>query len=188
MTRPKPSQELFEVRTVHVGSAPDRLEIALLLGVVVALLAPAISLALGVSPAWLPGLGSVWRAAHLSAETGLDSGPYVGSLMTQAVLLIGTVIAWRTVAVLAPQSGWWLPELRVDGHARSLIGSQQAVVLLYMADTQRSVRVIASAQLAPHLPAGALEVARDALVAGMQAGDPVSAFASARVALRSTGH
>jgi hypothetical protein len=177
--------DTFEIRTFHVASAPDRLDLALGLGIVVALLAPALSLALGTSPAWLPGLASVWRAGHLTAETGLAAGPFVGALMTQAILLIGVVLAWRGVANLAPQSGWLLPDLRVDGQARGLIGTRNDLVLFYVADAQKSVRVMASSDLAGQVPAAALQAARDALVAGMASGDAVSAFASARVALRS---
>ena len=171
-----PAPDTFEIRTFHVASAPDRLDLALGLGIVVALLAPALSLALGTSPAWLPGLATVWRAGHLTAETGLDAGPFVGALMTQAILLIGVVLAWRAVANLAPQSGWLLPDLRVEGQARGLIGTRSDLVLFY---------VMASSDLAGQVPAAALQAARDALVAGMASGDAVSAFASARVALRS---
>ncbi|MBN8553705.1 MAG: hypothetical protein J0L52_12520 [Caulobacterales bacterium] len=177
--------DTFEIRTLHVASAPDRLDLALGLGVLVALVAPALSLALGTSPAWLPGLATVWRAAHLTAETGLNSGPFVGALMTQAILLISVVLLWRAVAAFAPRSGWLLPELRVDGHARGLVGTRSNLVLFYVADAERSVRVMASPDLAGQVPAAALEAARDALVAGMQVADPVSAFASVRVALRS---
>lgn len=181
--KPAPSGD-FAIRTIQVASAPDRLDIALGVAAAAALLAPTVSLFLAASPAWLPGLGSVWRVAHLSGDTGLDSGPFMGALATQAVILIGVTLLWRAVATFAPQSGWFLPGLRVECQARELMAGAPPCVLLYVADAQRSVRVLATPQVAAQLPAGALEAARDALQAGMQAGDAVSAFASARVALR----
>lgn len=172
------------IQTIRVASAPDRPEIGLALAGAAALLAPAVALAFGSSPAWLPGLGSVWRAAHLSAATGLDSGPFMGVLATQAIVLIGVTLVWRAVAVFGPQRGWFLPEWRADCQARDLLDRSHSGVLLYVAEAQRTVRVVTDPKVARRLPAGALDAAREALVDGMQRGDSVAAFASARVALR----
>lgn len=179
----RPSDDLV-IRTVHVASAPDRPEVALTAGIAAALLAPTVSLALGINPAWLPGSGAVWRAAHLTAVTGLDTGPFMGVLATQAMVLISVVIIWRAVAVFAPQAGWLLPALRADFQARELLDGQGRSVLLYVADAQKAVRVVASTRTTADLPPGAIEAARDELASGMARGDAVAAFASARVALR----
>lgn len=175
------------VKTIHVPSAPDRPEVGLALGAGAALLAPTISLALGLNPAWLPGLGSVWRAAHLSNSIGLETGAFAGVLATQAILLIGVTLLWRAIAVFAPQSGWFLPDWRADCQARDLRHRAGPGVLLYVADAQRAVRVIADPVTAHALPAGVLDAARDALLEGMRQGDEIAAFASARVALRGGG-
>lgn len=181
-TRPDPV-----IKTIRVPSAPDRPEVGLGLGGAAALIAPTISLALGASPAWLPGLGSVWRAAHLSGSTGLDAGALAGVLATQAILLIAVTLLWRAIAVFGPQSGWFLPEWRADCQARDLRLGAGPGVLFYVADAQKTVRVLADPATAQALPVGALEAARDALVEGMRQGNDIGAFASARVALRGDG-
>lgn len=183
MSRSQPSTEI-EIRTVHVASAPDRTVVGLAIAAAAAVLAPCLSLFLGLSPAWLPGLGSVWRAAHLSADTGLDTGPLVGVVATQAIILIAVTLVWRAVATFAPQSGWFLPDWRADGQARELMLQSSNAVLLYVADAQRCVRVVATPDVVARLSPDALSAARDALSEGMKRGDPISAFASARVALR----
>ena len=175
------------IRTIRGPSAPDRPEFGLGLAAAAALLGPAISVAFGSDPAWLPGLNSVWRAAHLSNANTLDSGALTGVLATQAMLLIGITLLWRAIAVFGPQSGWFLPEWRADCQARDLCYRAGPGVLFYIADAQNTVRVLADPDTARRLPAGALEAARDALVEGMGQGDEVRAFASARVALRRAG-
>jgi len=184
VTSPSVVDDDLSIQTIHVASAPDRPEVGLAIAAAAALLAPALSLAVGISPAWLPGLGSVWRAAHLSAATGLDTGPFMGVLATQAIVLIAVTLVWRAVAVFAPQAGWVLPEWRADSQARELLDLRRPGVLLYVADAQRCVRVLADPRVAARLAPGAMEAARNALAEGMASGDGISAFASARVALR----
>ena len=178
-----PAIEL-RVCCVSVSSAPDCPEVGLALGVAAALLAPAISIAVGISPAWLPGIGSVWRAAHLTSATGMDPGLLSGVLLTQAIVVIAVFVTWRMIGALAPQSGWFLPEWRVSNHARTLLRNDGANILIYVAHAQRTVRVMASPRSEALLAPGTLAAVRDALLIGLVAGDEDAAFEAAGAVLK----
>lgn len=175
--------EAWSVDTVVVPRAPDRLDLALMLAAGCTLLAPAVSLALGVSPAWLPGSNGLWRAAHLSAVEGLDVGAFTGALATQTLIFIAVILAWRAIAQFGPQSGWLLPELRADAQARDLFDATRPTVLIYVARTQRTVRILVSPTVSAKLPAPTIEQARQLLVEGIAAGDEARAIDRARALL-----
>lgn len=174
----------WDVQTATVKTAPDRLDLAMALAACCALLAPSISLAFGISPAWLPGMTSGWRAAHLAAFDGLAPGPFTGSLATQALVFVTVVLAWRTVSRLAPQSGWLLPEWRADAQARDLFDDSRPGALIYVARNQRSLRILVDPLVEASLPAGTVNKARDALVEGLKAGDEQGAIERARALLQ----
>lgn len=179
----RPLISAWPVQTVVVNSAPDRLDIALIFAAGCALLAPAVSLAVGVSPAWLPGSNGLWRAAHLSAFDGLDVGPFTGALATQTLIFIAVVLAWRAVAQFGPQAGWLLPELRADAQARDLFDPGQPGVLIYAARAQRSVRILVSSDIAGQIPHGAVDEASKVIAEGLKAGDGATAMLEGRALL-----
>lgn len=173
----------WSVDVVIVHRAPDRLDLALMLAAGCTLLAPAVSLALGVSPAWLPGSNGLWRAAHLSAVEGLDVGAFTGALATQTLIFVAVVLSWRAIAQFGPQSGWLLPELRADAQARDLFDASRPTVLIYVARTQRTARILVSPALSVSLPAETIEQARELIIEGMAAGDEAGAIGRARALL-----
>ena len=174
----------WEVQTLAVRSAPDRLDLALAVAASGALLAPSLCLALGVSAAWLPGSASVWRAAHLSSFDGLAPGPFAGVLATQTLIFVALVLLWRAVSTLAPASGWMLPEARGDAQARQLFDDSRPGALIYVARRQRTARILVDPEVEAALPAGAVARARHALVEGLRAGDERGAIERARVLLQ----
>lgn len=183
VTDERPRVEAWSVDTVIVHGAPDRLDLALIAAVGCTLLSPAISLALGVSPAWLPGSNGLWRAAHLSAAQGLDVGAFTGALATQTLIFIAVVLVWRAVAQFGPQAGWLLPELRADAQARDLFDPTRPGVLIYVARTQRTVRILASPELSGALSVELIERARQIVIDGMVSGDEAGALGRARALL-----
>ena len=179
----RPRLDAWPVETVVVHGAPDRLDLALIAATVCTLLAPAISLALGVSPAWLPGSNGLWRAAHLSAAEGLDVGAFTGALATQTLIFLVVVLTWRAVAQFGPQAGWLLPELRADAHARDLFDPTRPGVLIYVARVQRTVRILASPELSATLSVELIGRARQTVIDGMVSGDEAGALRRARALL-----
>lgn len=173
MARPLVTQPLvhWKVETVSVHCAPDRLDLALTVAACCALLAPAVSLALGVTPAWLPGADGLWRAAHLSASDGLDAGPFSGAIATQVLIFVAAFLVWRAVTRVAPRKGWLLPEWRADAQARDLFDHARAGALIYVAREQQAIRILVDPQVEASLPAGTVALARDVLVEGLKAGD-----------------
>lgn len=180
LVKDRAAQIAWPVDCVSVHSAPDRLDIGLIVAAGCSLLAPAASLALGISPAWLPGSGALWRAAHLSAFSGLDVGPFTAALATQTLIFIAAALAWRITAQFAPQAGWVLPDLRADAQARDLFDAEAGGVLIYVARRQRAVRILVSPTLAQHLDTETVERARAALIAALRAGDEARGFSEAR--------
>lgn len=183
VTDERPRVETWPVDTVIVHGAPDRLDLALIAAAGCTLLAPAISLALGLSPAWLPGSNGLWRAAHLSAADGLDVGAFTGALATQTLIFIVVVLAWRAVAQFGPQAGWLLPELRADAQARDLFDPTRPGVLIYAARAQRTVRILTSPELSETLSVDLIERARQTVIDGMVSGDEAGGLGRARALL-----
>ena len=182
----RPRIETWPVESVVVHSAPDRLDLALIFAAGCALLAPAASLALGISPAWLPGSNGLWRAAHLSAFDGLNVGPFTGALATQTLIFIAVVLAWRAVAQFGPQAGWLLPELRADAQARDLFDPSRPGVLIYAARAQRTVRILVSPDISGRISPGALDDACKVIAEGLKAGDEAAALLHSRGLLAPT--
>lgn len=179
----RPRLESWPVETVIVPSAPDRLDIGLIFAAGCALTAPAASLALGISPAWLPGSNALWRAAHLSAFDGLDVGPFTGALATQTLIFIAVMLAWRAVAQFGPQAGWLLPELRADAQARDLFDSGRPGVLIYAARAQRTVRILVSPELSGRISSTSVDEACKAIAEGLKDGDEAAALLHSRALL-----
>jgi uncharacterized membrane protein len=175
----QPNLSVWSVDAVSVHSAPDRLDLGFLFAAGCALLAPAVSLAVGISPAWLPGASGVWRAAHLSAFDGLDVGPFTGALATQTLIFIAAILVWRALAQFGPQAGWFLPELRADGQARDLFDPARPGVLIYVARAQRTVRILVSPQLSDRIAGETVDRARQAITEGLEAGDEAGAIGRA---------
>lgn len=178
----------WRVDSLSVHTAPDRLDVALIAAAGCALLAPAVSLALGISPAWLPGSNALWRAAHLSAFDGLAVGPFTGSLATQTLVFIFVALIWRAVAHFGPQAGWALPELRADSQARDLFDPEGDVVLIYLARRQRTLRILVAPSLRRDIPPEVVEQACAALRAAMAAGDEEGGLERARTLLSPPRH
>lgn len=178
-----PRIEDWSVESMIVPQAPDRLDLAFIFAAGCTLLAPAVSLAVGVSPAWLPGSNSLWRAAHLSAVEGLDVGAFTGALATQTLIFIAAILAWRAVAQFGPRAGWLLPELRADAQARDLFDTTRPNVLIYVAREQRTARILISPALRTGIAPETVEQARHILAEGLKAGDPAEAVRRARTLL-----
>lgn len=170
----------WSIEEVVVHSAPDRLDLGLVFAAGFALLAPGISLAFGVSPAWLPSSDGLWRAAHLSAFDGLGVGPFTGALATQTLIFVTAILAWRAVARFGPQSGWPLPDLRADAQARDLFDPSRPNVLIYVAKAQRAVRILVAPEIADRISAESVENAAQVILDGLRSGDVANAIRQAR--------
>jgi putative membrane protein len=151
-----------------------------------ALLSPLALIPFGFDPAWIPGLGDGWQAAHLAAldvivGESLAASALIQSAVFVTVFLLATIPAVRRV--LTPRS---VRRARVRRAAVAQflahgvqLSPDRAGVLIFAAVSDRQAEIVADGDTHARIDPGVWADAARALADGMKTGDPAAGFVAA---------
>lgn len=158
-------------------------ETPLLWASVAALLVPAIALAFGVEP---PQLGGAWVAVHSSAGEAARHASLAAYAVAQAALFCGVC---AVTALPALRTRLTLPFVKTGrvrdaalaqlAAAELAAGPSRAAVVIFAADAEHRVEVLATAAAHAAVGQAVWDEAINLLLAAMKARDPTAGFVSA---------
>lgn len=175
--------EIFCVLARRVSTYQD---VSLAWAGAAALILPLGLIPLGFEPAWIPGLGDGWEAAHLAAQqasVGQALGAYA---IVQAVVFLAVYLVTRLPAV----TRWVTP--RAIRRARTRDAAMQQFlahglhvteartgVLLFAALSDHQVEIVADEGIHARVDQTVWGDAAEALSQGLKRGDPAAGFEAA---------
>lgn len=177
------SGEIFCVLARRVSTYQD---VSLGWAAAAALILPLGLIPLGFEPAWIPGLGDSWEAAHLAAQeasVGQALGAYA---IVQAVVFLAVYLITRLPAV----TRWVTPRAIRRARARDAAMQQflahglhvteaRTGVLLFAALSDHQVEIIADEGIHARVDQSVWGDAAEALSQGLKRGDPAGGFDAA---------
>jgi putative membrane protein len=179
-----------EIYCVVAHEAGHYREVAFAWAAAVALLAPPLSLALGLKPSFYMAavitlLDNGWVAAHVGGLNAAAAAALVGYAAVQAGLfiLVLTLVSW------APVRRWLTPGplKRAQVHARAMeqfahrlhVSSAAAGVLIFAALAERRVEIVADEAIHSRVEPSTWDQAVEAALAKIKAGDTAAGLAAA---------
>jgi len=179
----KTSGEIFCVLARRVSPWRD---VSLAWAASAALILPLGLIPFGFDPAWLPGFGDGWQAAHVAAQdvaVGVAIGAYA---MIQAMIFLVVFLLTSIPAVRRMATPRALRRDRVRQAALHQflahglhVTEARTGVLIFAAMAERQVEVIADEGIHARVDDTVWADAVEAMLAGLRAGDPVAGFENA---------
>ena len=177
------SGEIFCVMARQVSAYRD---ISLGWAAAAALLLPLGLIPLGFDPAWLPGLGAGWQAAHLSSTDVVVGQSLAAYVLIQAAVFLTVFLLTSTPVVrrlVTPRSIRRARSRRAAMEqflAHGLHVTQDRTgVLIFAALSDHQVEVIADEGIHARVDQLVWADAVEALASGMRKGDPATGFEAA---------
>lgn len=175
-----------EIFCVLARQAATYHDVSLAWAAAAALILPLGLLPFGFDPAWLPGAGDSWQAAHLAAEdvtVGLAIGAYA---MIQALVFLVVFL----LTSIPPVRRWVTPRTIRRARVRRAalhqflahglhVTEERTGVLIFAALAEHQVEVIADEGIHSKVDETVWANTVEALSRGLKAGDPVAGFEGA---------
>lgn len=177
------SGEIFCVLAREVSSYRD---ISLGWAAAAAMLLPLGLIPLGFDPAWIPGLGDGWQAAHLSSTDVLVGQSLAAYVLVQAAVFLTVLLLTSIPAVRLPVTPRAVRRARVRRAAVEQflahglhVTEARTGVLIFAALSDHQVEVIADEGIHARVDQAVWADAASALAAGLKRGDSAGGFESA---------
>lgn len=177
------SGEIFCVLARRVSSYRD---ISLGWAAAAAMLLPLGLIPLGFDPAWIPGLGHGWQAAHLSSGDVLVGQSLAAYVLVQAVVFLTVFL----LTSIPPVRRWVTPRAVRRARVRRAAVEQflahglqvtaaRTGVLIFAALSDHQVEVVADEGIHTRVDEAVWADAAAALAGGLKRGDPAGGFEAA---------
>ena len=174
------SGEIFCVLARRVSSYRD---ISLGWATAAALLLPLSLIPFGFDPAWIPGLGDGWQAAHLSSTDVIVGQSLSAYVLIQSAVFVTVFLITSIPGVLRRVTPRSIRRARVRRAAMDQflahglhVTQERTGVLIFAALSDHQVEVIADQGIHGKVDQAVWADAVEALAKGMKTGDPAAGF------------